>query len=487
MPKTSKTKSGTRRLSEVARHVVMPQGITSTGWPRIAAQCRALGIEFEEWQEGIGRLAFAKRADGTYAASVGGTTISIPRQVGKTFLVGSIAFALCLKNPGTKVIWTAHHSNTSDETLQSMAEMAERPKIAPHVKSVLTGNSKQRIVFDNRSRIEFGAREHGFGRGKQRVSFLVLDEAQQLSESALENMLPSMNRAENPLLFMMGTPPKPENKGDVFTTSRSRALSGKAKDAVYVEFSADSDADLDDQEQWAIANPSFPQFTPVDAMLRMREKFSDDGFRREALGIWGEDKPDSVIPMLHWAKGAREEFPVVSSPMVALDVRTGLDQSFAIAVAARVDDDHDLIDLVQFEWGMDSKPSRDFIVGEVRAVLERHNLDTVAIDAFGDGNGPLLPLFEAAGIKVSALNTADMRSGCVGIKDAIVNLRLVHPANEHLTAAVRGVGVRKSMEGFIFTQDKSSADITPLRAATAAWWALQKSTPASYSVLDSVF
>jgi hypothetical protein len=97
-------------------------------------------------------------------------------------------------------------------------------------------------------------------------------------------MVPSMNRADNPLLFMMGTPPRPENKGDVFTTSRSRALSGKAKDGVYVEFSADADADLDDRAQWAIANPSFPQYTPADAMLRMREKFSDDGFRAGDLG-----------------------------------------------------------------------------------------------------------------------------------------------------------------------------------------------------------
>lgn len=486
MPKTSKTKTGTRKLSEVARHVVVPQGITSTGWPRIAAQCRALGIEFEEWQDGIGRLAFAKRADGAYAASVGGTTLSIPRQVGKTFLIGSIAFALCLKNPGTKVIWTAHHSNTADETLQSMAEMAERPKIAPHVRSVLTGNSKQRITFRNRSRIEFGAREHGFGRGKQKVSFLVLDEAQQLSEAALENMLPSMNRAENPLLFMMGTPPKPENKGDVFTISRSRALSGKAKDAVYVEFSADPDADLDDQAQWAVANPSFPHFTPVDAMLRMREKFSDDGFRREALGIWDETKTTSVIPLLQWGRGAREVTPEVRDKFIAVDVRTGLEQSYAISMAARADGDVDLIDLLQFEWGMDSRPSESYIVQEVRRILDVHDLDTVVVDSFGDGNGALLPLFAAAGIRVLSLNTADMRNGSVGLRDAIVNERLIHPTNEFLTTAVKGVGTRKSLEGFIFAQDKSTADITPLRAATAAWWAMRKSAPASYNPLDSV-
>ena len=94
MSKPSETKSGTRKLSEVARELVLPSGIVSSGWRDINRQCQALGITFEAWQDGIGRGAFAKRADGVYAASVGGVCMSIPRQVGKTYLVGGIAFLL---------------------------------------------------------------------------------------------------------------------------------------------------------------------------------------------------------------------------------------------------------------------------------------------------------------------------------------------------------------------------------------------------------
>jgi hypothetical protein len=204
-----------------------------------------------------------------------------------------------------------------------------------------------------------------------------------------------------------------------------------------------------------------------------------------ALGIWDEESHSSVIPLVQWARGSGEKRPELDGLVVAVDVRTGLEQSFAIALAGRADDDHDFIDLVQFEWGMESRPARDFIVGEVGKVLDLHGLDSVAIDSFGDGNGPLLPLFEAAGVKVLGLNTADMRNGSVGFTDAVTNGRLLHPANEFLTTAVKGVGTRKSGEGFIFSQDKSSADITPLRAATAAWWALQKAAPSTYDVLQS--
>lgn len=301
MPKRSVMKPGMRRLSEVARHVVMPDGIALSGWGDVRNQCSALGIAFEGWQDGIGRIAFSKRSDGVYAASVGGICMSIPRQTGKTFLVGAIAFAVCLLTPRSKVIWTAHHSNTADETLESMAAMAQMRKIAPHVRAVRTANGQQRIVFKNGSRIEFGAREHGFGRGKQKVSFLVLDEAQHMSESALENIVPSMNRADNPLMFMMGTPPRPEDKGDMFSNKRRRALSGESKNMAYVEFSADADAKLDDRKQWAKANPSYPHFTNEEAMLRMRETFGDGGFKREALGLWVDDSGGTrAVPADLW-------------------------------------------------------------------------------------------------------------------------------------------------------------------------------------------
>jgi hypothetical protein len=61
-------------------------------------------------------VILAKRADGKYAATIGGTGLSIPRQVGKTFLVGAIVFALCLLCPNLTVIWTAHRLRTAEET-----------------------------------------------------------------------------------------------------------------------------------------------------------------------------------------------------------------------------------------------------------------------------------------------------------------------------------------------------------------------------------
>src|ERR1019366_6544922 len=115
-----RTKPSTRRLSDVARHVVIPEGIVSTGWPGVEAKCREWGDEFDCWQADAGRVILAKRADGLYAATVGGVTLSIARQVAKTFLVTRIIFALCVLFPGLKVLWTAHHTATLGNTFRSL-------------------------------------------------------------------------------------------------------------------------------------------------------------------------------------------------------------------------------------------------------------------------------------------------------------------------------------------------------------------------------
>ena len=329
---------GALALQDAARHVVIPEGIVSTGWGPVRAKCSDLGIVFDRWQDDAGRLFFAKRANGRYAATRGGCVLSIPRQVGKTFLVGWIVFAVCLLEPYSKVIWTSHHTSTTDETFESMKEMSELPSVSPFIDKVRSANGQQRLIFQNGSRIEFGARERGFGRGKKQVKILVLDEGQIMSESAMENLVPSMNRAHNPMLFIMGTPPRPQDPGEMFTNKRTRALSGLSKDALYVEFSADDEADIHDREQWAIANPSYPHHTDEDSILRMMENFGAAGFKREALGIWDKEIAGSnAFTKTAWSalKG-----PAPDTGRIAYGVKFTVDGSgVGLASAIRPEDD----------------------------------------------------------------------------------------------------------------------------------------------------
>ena len=126
--KPSTPKRSDPKLSEVARHIVIPAGIVTTAWPRVVAKCAELGVTFDEWQHGLGTIALGKRKDGKYAATVGGVVLSIPRQVGKTFFVGMLVIALCLLHPRLTVLWSAHRTRTTSKTFGTMKGITSRKK-----------------------------------------------------------------------------------------------------------------------------------------------------------------------------------------------------------------------------------------------------------------------------------------------------------------------------------------------------------------------
>lgn len=455
-------------LSDVARHLVLPSGITSTAWPSIEARCRTMGVTFDPWQVGLVQGALAKRVDGKYAATVGGVVWSIPRQVGKTFTLGSLLFALCVETPNLLVLWTAHHTRTSGETFRSMQGMAKRPRVAPFVADVRRGSGQEAVLFRNGSRILFGAREQGFGRGFAEVDVIVFDEAQILTEKALDDMVPAANASKQPagaLIFYIGTPPKPSDPGEAFSNKRAKALAGGAEDLFYVELSADPDSDPDDREQWGKANPSYPRRTPVESMLRMRENLvSDDAFRREAEGIWDAEKISGVIPASAWELTGDN----MSEPdeRVSLGIEVGPDLQYAsVVVAGRRSDGNWHISIDEALGGC------EWVVPHVRGLLEANpQIRAVVLDA-GSPAEALMPALKAAKIRTYSPTVRELGAGCAWVLNGIITGSLKHRRQRELTSAALSAGKRAIGDTGMWVWSRKGAvgDITPIQAAT---WAL---------------
>ncbi len=297
------------KLSEAARHLVFPE-LDGSLFPRVQQKLADVGVRFDPWQNGFGTISLGLDCNGKFASTIGGVCASIPRQVGKTFTIGHLIIGLCLLIPNLRVIWTSHHLVTTGNTFQSMQGMVKRPKVMRFVDEIRLANGEQRIAFKNGSVVMFGARSHGFGLGMDAIDVVVFDEAQRLTARGAEDLVPTTNQARNPygaLLFFIGTPPRPADDGDAFKSKRRQALSGAARNMVYVEFSADADAKLDDRAQWPKMNPSYPFRTPLESMLRMRENMADDAaWRREAMGIWDSDNPGTrLISKEIWERQGR--------------------------------------------------------------------------------------------------------------------------------------------------------------------------------------
>lgn len=461
---SARTKPSAAKLSDLARHVVVPKGVESTGWPAVRDKCAELGITFDPWQHGAGRVILAKRPGGLYAAAIGGVVISIPRQVGKTFTVGGVVFALCLTTPGLTVIWTAHRLRTAGETFTSMQAMSQRKKIRPHIAKVVLGSGEEEIRFRNGSRILFGARERGFGRGFAEVDVLVFDEAQILTERAIDDMVPATNQSQQAtgaLVLFTGTPPKPDDPGEVFRRKRKEALSGEDEDTAYIEFSADPDADPDDPKQWAKANPSYPKRTPREAILRMRKNLSRDSFMREALGIWDEvDEHESVIPT--WPDLEATVLPGVDEKPIALAVDRWYDGTTSVAAAWRTDEGVH-VELVAVDVAPDPTQVIEWIA-------ERAGRRIPVLIAGDSPAASLVAPLRARKATVQALSTAEYARACGGFLDDALAGNVTHSNQEQLNDAVSGAKKIPIGKAGAFGWDRKNPenDISALVAATLA-------------------
>jgi hypothetical protein len=478
VPPTSTMKRSTRRLSEVARHVVVPSGIVSTGWPAVEARIQEFGDSFDEWQQGASKLILAKRANGDYAATVGGITLSIPRQVAKTYMISRIIFALCTLFPNLTVLWTAHRTRTATKTFASLRGFAGRKSVEPYVRAVRAVNGEQEIHFTNGSVIMFGAREGGFGRGFDEIDVEVFDEAQILTEKALEDMIAATNQSRFPagaLLFFMGTPPRPSDPSEAFKLRRREALTGETEDAVYIECSADEDAEPDDREQWAIANPSYPHRTPLRSMLRLRKNLpSDESWKREALGIWDSDQQGSrLITADAWDATGVESAP--ADGVRSFGVAFSFDGKRVAVAGAAKHAGGIYIELADAQTG-----HMDAGIASLADWLAQRRQRTALIGISGRAGAEALQaaLIERGVAKraVHVLSTPEYFASNSMLHDAVKDKTVTHLATEGQAVLDQSVSVcDKKMRGasgaWGWTATVPGGDETPVEAASVAHWA----------------
>jgi hypothetical protein len=483
-PKAPTTKPSTPKLSDVAQHVVAPKGAVTTGWPAVERKAASFGIRFRWWQKPIGRIVLSKRPDGKYASTIGGTGLSIPRQVGKTFLIGAIIFALCLLRPKLTVVWTAHRVRTAEETFGKMQAFAKRKRIAPFIANIVLGSGEEEITFRNGSRILFGARAAGFGRGFDEVDVVVFDEAQILTEAALDDIVPAMNQCRQPegaLLLFMGTPPKPTDPSEVWMRMRTEALSGEDDDTGWVEFGANADhvftalpAPLSEADWTQIrqANPSFPDDTPRESILRMRKKLGSDSFRREGAGQY--DTLDGKLILPRWPGCFLDtEAPPLTG--IGLSVSIGGEHG-SIASADVWEDGRVNLSAV------DRRRGSSWLVAEAKRIQTDYGCPVALDEKCPDAT--LLPALIEAGVNVSVMKLNDYVEACSELVNRVADRTVTHQRTTYLDAAVTAAAWRPVGDGRrVFGRVKSSAPIDMLEAAT---FAMRAALVDAYDIQDSI-
>jgi hypothetical protein len=273
----------------------------SNSWEDVADLSASLGVVLDEWQEDVFEAAMGERSDGKWASRLVG--VSTPRQNGKSQLIVARALAGCCcsmrRRSSVRRIRRTRRVRCSSGCWTSSSQPVGGASGRVGDEGSEPGVHPVQGWPDDPDQGSFGV---GFARGFS-ADCLLLDEAQILGRPAWSSILPTMSARENPQAWLLGTPPTPQDDGEVFAQIREQALATTGRRMSYLEWSADDQDDLDDPATWAKANPAYGSRIQREAIEAERASMSDEQFAMERLGMWSADSATRVIDEQSWASG----------------------------------------------------------------------------------------------------------------------------------------------------------------------------------------
>lgn len=438
----------------------------SNSWEDVVDLTAAYGLVLDEWQENVLEGALGEQRGGQWAAPRVG--VAVPRQNGKGAVIEARELAGLLLFGERLIIHSAHEVKTAMDAFRRIRAYFENyDDLRKKVRRVLQTNGQEGIELLSGQALRFMARSKGSGRGFS-ADCLILDEAQELADETFAAILPTISARPNPQTWLLGTPPAPSMRGEVFTRFRNGGLEGKDARLFWAEWSAAGDVDLDDPRAWAHANPALGSRIDLESIWDERAAMDDDTFARERLGMWSGSSGRAVIDPGTWGRYA----DVLSSPTerLALAVDVSPDRSVAaVALAGRRADGAWHVELDE------QRGSVGWVAGYVAQRCARNDIRAVVIDGASPAS-TLVEDLQRHKIKVTTSFAQDMARACGMFYDGVMEGWLRHIDQPQVNAAL-GVARKRSLgDAWAWNRKNAASDITPLVACTLALWGAQSST-----------
>jgi hypothetical protein len=408
--------------------------------------------------------------------------LSVPRQNGKNAVL-EMRELFGMVGRGEKILHTAHQVKTAQKHFRRLKHFfgskvddpaAKFPELNALVREVRNVNGQEAIYLENGGSVEIVARSQGSGRGFT-VDVIVCDEAQDMGDDDQEALLSTSSASplRNPQWIYTGTPPGPKAVGEVFTRIRSEILDGRPARKTWHEWSAEPDTDSDDRAAWRSVNPGLEAGRLQVAVIEgERANLSEDGFRRERLGMWpSADMHRTALPYETWKSLADPDAP--RGDLVAFGADVAEDRTAWVAVAWTREDG-----AAQVMLGNEGLP---LAPGDLAAECERLTSQwggvVVPPKAFEDD-------FTNAGAALHKLAAGAFTSGCGSLADRVAAGTIHHGNQQALNDAVKVAKWRSAgTSGERAFQLKDFPEVGPLAAVVRALCGLAASVneePAIY-------
>lgn len=402
-----------------------------------------------------------ERSDGTWAAKQVG--LSVPRQNGKSQLIVARALAGALLFGETKIVISAHQQDTARETFSKFLEMRDAsPALDERIDKVMNALNREYIRFFNGATIQFKARSVSGGRGFS-ADCLLLDEAQILGMPAWVSINSTMSARPNPQVWLLGTPPTPEDNGEVFTSVRGSALSGKSRTLAWLEWAALPGDDPVLESTRASGNPAWDTRINHEIVQGEFETYPPDRFALDRLGIWRSDQAQNVIDPDVWNSRAIGAADVPTGSPVAYSLDMNPDRDVTVGVAVIGGDTVHVEVAAEDKAVVDTRTLLDWLVTRCgrRVPVVIHSTSPAA---------SLAHELRQRKVKVLLLSVADTAKACGAFYDAVLEARLTHFGQPEVDASLAGAKKKAVGDGggWMWDFKRSTTNPAPIAALTLA-------------------
>lgn len=383
----------------------------------------------------------------------------VPRQNGKgSVLEARELFGLFLEPREKLILHSAHEFKTASEAFLRVKTLIDGCSwLSKRVTKMRTSHGEEGIEVSNGSRLRFVARSTGSGRGFT-GDCLILDEAYNLGAAEMAALLPTLSARPNPQVWYTSSAGMVTS--DQLRQVRVRGRKGEPGRLRYFEWSCPEDCDLDEPDNWAMANPTLGYRIGEDFVRSERQALPDEVFARERLGIWAEDNQQSVIDLRLWAAVADPRSRPGQRLTFAIDAKADRSAA-AIASSGRRTDDRLHVKVV------DHRPGMGWIVERISELRQRYNPAAIALDPSGPA-GSLIAELTEVGIEPMLVSGREMAQACGALHNDVVNDQLRHPDQETLNSALRSATTRNLGDAWAWDRRNGHGDISPLVAVTLA-------------------
>lgn len=444
------------------------------------------GKKSDPWQELSIDSILSVDADDRWVCTEHGELVA--RQNGKGDILSPVDLAhlyLWPKPDGEPktIVHTAHQFKTAREAFLKLRRVITSSAVLMgEITRISTAHGEEGFELANGNRLLYLARSANSGVGFT-VDVLICDEAQQMSQAALDALLPTMSAVENTQIIFTGTVPDELNDSEVWEGVRDRGRSGSDPRTGWIEFSPEGSDDPDvadkidisDERNWVASNPGLgyrpglTRETVEDEISRL----SPDSVRRLRLSVWPSRRPVEAVKLSEfdlevWKHHAREDAGVTGEDVV-LSLALGRGGGYAtIGKAVRVDSESIAVEHHKTDrgtrWVAEDLKALKADLGNALLVLDPKNA------------APVLSSLERAGIKYLAMNMDEIAAAhALFLEHSNVGL-IPHRPQEEVTKSLELATTRPlGRAGVTWEQSDPTKPITMAQAVTWAHWGVLKS------------